>query len=232
MHSDELLNKAGITLQVDVPHIAIIDDDAGVRHSTGMLLETKNWRFSEFERASDFLAYPNPGDFNVLVIDVRIPNKSGIELFNELLELSTKNHTYLPPALFLSGHGDIPMAVKLLHQGALNFLEKPANHRTLLDAISAAIDNDKTARQTFLDQYSLIEEIAELTLRERQVLSEIVQGFLSKQIATNLNISTKTVEAHRLRICQKFNIRTSMELAAKLREVPNSLWQVDTNSKK
>lgn len=232
MNSDAIAIKAGFLPNSGPPHVAIIDDDPGVRHSTGMLLETKRWKFSAFERANDFLESVRPSDFNCLIIDVRIPIKNGIELFNELHTNAIKNHTYLPPAVFISGHGDIPMAVKLMHQGAADFLEKPVNHRTLLDAISAAIENDSIARDVFLAQYELIEEIAQLTYREREVLSEIVSGFLSKQIAEHLHISTKTVEGHRLRICQKFNTRTSMELAAKLRDIPASLWQVETKPAK
>jgi len=212
-------------ISISNPHIAIIDDDAGVRHSLGMLLETKNWTYGEFERSGDFLNNAHPIDFNCLLIDVRIPDMSGLELFEELHRRAKNDHHYLPPVLFLSGHGDIPMVVKALRQGASDFLEKPADHRTLIDAIQRAVIHDKTARATFNAQHQLIQEIAELTLREREVLTEIVAGYLSKQIAEHLNISTKTVEAHRLRICQKFNIRTSMELAAKLRDVSPSLWQ-------
>lgn len=206
--------------------IAIIDDDPGVRSSLGMLLETRNWNFQEFERAIDFLDGANPADFNCMVIDVRIPDMSGLELFEELNRRARSDHTYLPPALFLSAHGDIPMVVRALKQGAADFLEKPADHRTLLDAIGRAIAADSKARETHGSRAQLLQEIADLTAREREVLTEIVGGYLSKQIADHLDISTKTVEAHRLRICQKFNVRTSMELAAKLRDIPPSLWQI------
>lgn len=207
------------------PRVAIIDDDPGVRGSLGMLLETRGWSCTEFERAGDFLDAADPGQFNCLVIDVRIPGMSGLELFEELNRRNRSAHGYLPPVLFLSGHGDIPMVVRTLQQGAADFLEKPADHRSLLDAIAKAIASDKTARAAHHAKLKLIREISELTLREREVLTEIVGGYLSKQIAEHLDISTKTVEAHRLRICQKFNVRTSMELAAKLRDVAPSLWQ-------
>jgi two-component system, LuxR family, response regulator DctR len=207
------------------PHIAIIDDDGGVRHSMGMLLETRKWTYTEFERAGDFLQNATPGDFNCLLIDVRIPDMSGLELYEELLRRAKKRPRYIPPAIFLTGHGDIPMAVKALKQGACDFLEKPVNHRSLLDAISRAIDIDSNTRPIYQSQSELLNEIAELTQRERQVLTEIVAGYLSKQIAAHLDISTKTVEAHRLRICQKFKIRTSMELAAKLRAISPSWWE-------
>jgi two-component system response regulator DctR len=224
MNYDAVVAKIGFLPISLTPHIAIIDDDPGVRNSTGMLLETKKWQYSEFERADDFLNTARPSDYNVLLLDVRIPNKTGIELFNELLAKAKKDHTYLPPVIFISGHGDIPMAVQLMYKGAVDFLEKPVNHRTLTDAIASAIENDSIHRDTFVAQYELLEEINKLTGREREVLSEIIGGFLSKQIGEHLKISTKTVEGHRLRICQKFSTRTSMELAAKLRDIPASHW--------
>ncbi|HEX6704444.1 MAG TPA: response regulator [Albitalea sp.] len=208
------------------PHVAIIDDDPAVRRSLGMLLDTRGWTSQQFERAGDFLDDPPPSRFNCLVIDVRIPGMSGLELFEELSRRTRSKQAYLPPVLFLSGHGDIPMVVQALKQGASDFLEKPADPRTLLDAVGKALAADRRARSDHESRESLLQEIAELTPREREVLTEMVAGFLSKQIADHLRISTKTVEAHRLRICHKFNVRTGMELAAKLREVPPSLWQM------
>lgn len=211
--------------RISTPHIAIIDDDISVRRSTGMLLETRSWSSTEFERASDFLELARPADFNCLLVDIRIPGMSGLELFEELNRRVRKHAEYLPPVLFLSGHGDIPLVVRALKQGAADFLEKPVDHRTLLDAIAKAIAADQLQRASYQAQASLGTQIAELTAREREVLSEIVQGYLSKQIASHLNISTKTVETHRLHICQKFHVHTSMELVAKLRDVAPSLWQ-------
>jgi two-component system response regulator DctR len=219
------MTKKTTASAIATSQIAIIDDDPGVRSSLGMLLETRNWAYREFERAIDFLDGANPADFNCMVIDVRIPDMSGLELFEELNRRARSDHAYLPPALFLSAHGDIPMVVRALKQGAADFLEKPADHRTLLDAIGRAINADNKARETHGSRAQLLQEIGDLTAREREVLTEIVGGYLSKQIADHLDISTKTVEAHRLRICQKFNVRTSMELAAKLRDIPPSLWQ-------
>lgn len=209
----------------NAPHIAIIDDDPSVRSSLVMLLETRYWQTTEFERAQDFLESANPLAFNCLLVDVRIPGINGLELFDELIRRSKFNSSYLPPVIFLSGHGDIPLVVRVLKQGAVDFLEKPADHRSLIDAITRAINTDKKARADFLGQADILKEIAELTQRERMVLTEIVAGYLGKQIADHLSISPKTVEAHRLHICQKLNVRTSMELAAKLRDIPPSLWQ-------
>ncbi|MBC3830179.1 response regulator transcription factor [Undibacterium amnicola] len=205
--------------------IAIIDDDPSVRNSLVMLLETRHWQTTEFERAQDFLDQADPVDFNCLLVDVRIPGTNGLELFDELIRRSKLHSSYLPPVIFLSGHGDIPLVVRVLKQGAVDFLEKPADHRSLLDAISRAIVSDEKARAGHQGQAGLLKEIAELTQRERMVLTEIVAGYLGKQIADHLSISPKTVEAHRLHICQKLNVRTSMELVAKLRDIPPSLWQ-------
>ena len=229
MMSTDKTNLASLQSQADVrnkaPQIAIIDDDPSVRGSLVMLLETRDWGTSEFERAKDFLDNVAPEQFNCLLIDVRIPETNGLELFDELIRRSKLNNRYLPPVIFLSGHGDIPLVVRVLKQGAVDFLEKPADHRSLLDAISRALVTDHAARSNYLTQADLLKEIAELTQRERMVLTESVAGYLGKQIADHLAISPKTVEAHRLHICQKLNVRTSMELAAKLRDIPPSLWQ-------
>ncbi|NRF71559.1 response regulator transcription factor [Aquincola sp. S2] len=207
------------------PLIAIVDDDPAVRRSLAMLLDTRGWAAREFERAADLLAAPDIGVFACLLLDVRIPGMSGLELFDELRRRVRDTARYLPPVLFLTGHGDIPMVVQALKQGAADFLEKPADPRSLLDAIGRAIAADRDARAAFASKAALLRDIAALTPREREVLTELVGGYLSKQIADHLQISTKTVEAHRLRICHKFNVRTGMELAAKLRDVPASAWQ-------
>jgi two-component system response regulator DctR len=205
--------------------IALIDDDPAVRRSHAMLLDTRGWACVEFERAQDFLDDPRPERFNCLVLDVRIPGMSGLELFDALARRAQRALGYLPPVLFLTGHGDIPMVVQALKQGAADFLEKPTDPRTMIDAVGRALAADREARRTHEARAGLVASINELTPREREVLGEMIEGYLSKQIATHLNISTKTVEAHRLRIYQKFNVHTSMELAARLREVPPSLWR-------
>lgn len=207
------------------PLIAIIDDDASVRSSLSLLLETRGWQSQEFERALDFLDHAQVAQFQCLLVDVRIPEMNGLELFDELQRRCKQQHLYLPPVIFLSGHGDIPLVVRVLKQGAVDFLEKPADHRSLIDAISRAIQSDHSARLAFETQAEILREIADLTQRERMVLTEVVAGYLGKQIADHLSISPKTVEAHRLHICQKLKVRTSMELAAKLRDIPPSLWQ-------
>lgn len=210
--------------------IAVVDDDPAVRHSLGLLLDTRHWEATLYERAADLLAAGPPEQFHCLVLDVRIPAMSGLELFDELRRRTQQAQRYLPPVLFLTGHGDIPMVVQALKQGASDFLEKPADPRSFLDAVGRALATDRSARQQHAAQAPLRREIAELTPRERDVLREMLGGYLSKQIADHLDISTKTVEAHRLRICHKFGVRTGMELAAKLRELPPALWMDDRSA--
>ncbi|MFO1336784.1 MAG: response regulator [Burkholderiaceae bacterium] len=205
--------------------IALIDDDPAVRRSLAMLLDTRGWASAEFERAQDFLDEPGPERFGCLVLDVRIPGMSGLELYDALTRRAQRTLGYLPPVLFLTGHGDIPMVVQALKQGAADFLEKPADPRSLVDAVGRALATDREARRAHEARAGLVASIQELTPREREVLGEMIEGYLSKQIAAHLDISTKTVEAHRLRIYQKFNVHTSMELAARLRDLPPSLWQ-------
>ncbi|MBT9598107.1 MAG: response regulator transcription factor [Vitreoscilla sp.] len=205
--------------------IALIDDDPAVRCSLAMLLETRGWAALEFERAQDFLDNQHPERFHCLIVDVRIPGMSGLELFDLLSRQAQRELSYLPPVLFLTGHGDIPMVVQALKQGAADFLEKPADPRTLLDAVGRALATDREARRLHESRADLLSAIGELTRREREVLGEMISGYLSKQIADHLSISTKTVEAHRLRIYQKFNVHSNMELAARLREVPRAIWQ-------
>src|SRR5438128_2521772 len=117
------------TFSHDAPtaRIAIVDDDPAVRRSLAMLLDTRGWSGVEYERAADLLAEGRAGAFNCLVIDVRIPGMSGLELFEELVRGSGGGRRYLPPTLFLTGHGDIPMVVEALKRGATDFLEKPAD---------------------------------------------------------------------------------------------------------
>jgi two-component system response regulator DctR len=207
----------------DSLNVAIIDDDPGVSRSLSMLLETRNWVSECFERPGDFLLMGDFSHFHCLIIDVRMPEMSGLELFEELRRRTRNTQSYLPPVIFLSGHGDIPMVVHALKQGATDFLEKPVDYRVLLDTIGKTLQVDRAARSEHGLQAKLLSNFAELTRREREVLTEILNGYLNKQIADHLNVTTKTVEAHRMRICQKFNVRTGMELAAKLREVSPDL---------
>lgn len=198
--------------------IAIIDDDRSVRSSLGMLLETHGWSSVEFERASDFLMLANPKDFHCIIIDFRMPGMSGVELLDEIQRRYVGNGYYVPPVIFLSGHGEVSVVVRTLKLGASDFLEKPVEPLILIDTVTKALKDDSIAREEHHKKTGISEKLSDLTAREREVLVEILKGYLSKQIAEHLNISTKTVETHRLHICQKFNVHTTMELASILRD--------------
>ncbi|SMC24725.1 two component transcriptional regulator, LuxR family [Andreprevotia lacus DSM 23236] len=194
--------------------IAIIDDDVAVRDSLSMLFETRHWPSLGFESAEDFLSAGNPADFGCLVVDIRMTGMSGLELFAEL-----KSASYLPPVLFLTGHGDVPMAVAAIKDGAADFLEKPFDHRLLVGKVEQYLETDRIERGDWEVRQHLTERLSSLTPRERDVLRELLIGRLNKQIADVLDISIKTVEVHRARIYSKLRVRSGVELAALLRDV-------------
>ncbi|KAF0814391.1 Response regulator protein TodT [Andreprevotia sp. IGB-42] len=194
--------------------IAIIDDDIAVRDSLAMLFETRHWPSLGFESAEDFLGAANPADFGCLVVDVRMTGMTGLELFAEL-----KTASYLPPVLFLTGHGDVPMAVAAIKDGAADFLEKPFDHRVLVSKVEQYLETDRIERGDWEVRQHLAERLSSLTPRERDVLRELLVGRLNKQIADVLDISIKTVEVHRARIYSKLRVRSGVELAALLRDV-------------
>ena len=206
--------------------IALIDDDPSVRRSLAMLLDTRGWASVEFERAQDFLDDPQPERFGCLVLDVRIPAISGLELFDTLTRRAQRTLAYLPPVLFLTGHGDIPMVVQALKQGAADFLEKPADPRTLVDAVGRALASDREARRVHEGRAGLVASINELTPREREVMALVVSGLLNKQVGGELGISEITVKAHRGQVMRKMKAESLPDLvtmAARLglRSVPH-----------
>ncbi|WP_035055304.1 response regulator transcription factor [Andreprevotia chitinilytica] len=198
--------------------IAIIDDDIAVRDSLSMLFETRHWPSLGFDSAEAFLGAANVADFGCLIVDIRMTGMTGLELYGEL-----KGASYLPPVLFLTGHGDVPMAVAAIKDGAADFLEKPCDHRVLVAKVEQYLDADQTARGDWEVRQHLAERLASLTPRERDVLRELLVGRLNKQIADVLDISIKTVEVHRARIYSKLKVRSGVELAALLRDVD---WDV------
>ncbi|MBM3116267.1 response regulator transcription factor [Jeongeupia naejangsanensis] len=195
--------------------IAIIDDDIAVRDALSLLFETREWPSAGFESAEHFLSAANVADYACLIIDVRMTGMTGLELFAEL-----QDAPYLPPVIFLTGHGDVPMAVSAVKGGASDFLEKPYDHKVLLAKVEEYLQRDLTARSSWETRQTLSERLTSLTPREREVLRELLAGKLNKQIADALSISIKTVEVHRARIYAKLRVRSAVELAAQLKAVP------------
>ena len=187
--------------------IHVVDDDEAMRDSMSWLLEGEGYKFACYNSAASFLAARNAHMRGCLVLDVRMPEMSGLELHEKLEALGSQL-----PIIFVTGHGDVPMAVGALQRGACDFIEKPFNNEDLLTRIRRALelDNQRSARQQ--RDSAISNRLEKLTQREREVMQLVVTGKLNKQIADSLDISMKTVEAHRARVMEKMGVRTLAEL--------------------
>jgi len=187
--------------------IFVVDDDEAMRDSMSWLLEGEGYRVACFASAADFLAARHDDMRGCIVLDVRMPEMSGLELHEKLDTLGSRL-----PIIFVTGHGDVPMAVAALQRGACDFIEKPFHNADLLLRIERALelDNDIAARRQRND--AVTHRLNQLTQREREVMQLVVTGKLNKQIADQLDISMKTVEAHRARVMEKMGVKTLAEL--------------------
>jgi FixJ family two-component response regulator len=187
--------------------VYVVDDDEAVRDSLQWLLEGKDYRVRCFDSAESFLSRFDPREVACLIVDIRMGGMTGLELQNRLLE----SHSPLP-IVFITGHGDVPMAVDTMKKGAMDFIQKPFKEDQLVDLVERMLEH---ARETFSGQQQAASRdalLSKLTLRESQVLERIVAGRLNKQIADDLGISIKTVEAHRANIMEKLNANTVADL--------------------
>lgn len=189
------------------PLVCVIDDDEMVRESLRQLLEALGMSCSAFADCRDFLDSPALTRCECLILDVRMPGISGIMLQEMLLERAA----YLP-IIFISGHGDIPLAVEAMRKGAVDFMQKPFNEQLLLDRVQKAIALCQARRQAARQQHDVDNRLAALTPREREVLDGILAGLPNKRIASQLDISIKTVEQHRARAMGKLGARSLADL--------------------
>jgi len=187
--------------------VFVIDDDPSLRRSTGLLIEVAGFSVQTFGSAEEFLRGRRPDLPGCLVLDVRLPHLSGLELQQEL----SKAGVHIP-IIFMTGHGDIPMTVQAMKAGAIEFLTKPFREQDLLDAIHRAIDSDRTARLERAKLTGLRERYELLTPREREVMAHVVSGLLNKQIAGELGTTEKTVKVHRGHIMQKMQAKSLADL--------------------
>src|SRR5437667_5167158 len=165
----------------DVPTVFIVDDDRDVRESLQELLESVGLHSKSFGTAQEFLLSPRSDGPSCLILDVRLPGISGLDLQHEL-----KRGKVSIPIIFLTAHADVPMSVKAMKSGAVEFLTKPFRHQDLLDAIHQALDRDRVVRQEESERAELRRRWESLTAREREVMNLVVSGMLSKQIASEL----------------------------------------------
>jgi len=187
--------------------VHIVDDDAAVRDSLSLLLRTVGLPSRTYASADEFLVAYMPEEVSCLVADIRMPGLSGLELQQELLE----RHADVP-IIFITGHGDVPMAVNAMKSGALDFIQKPFRDQDLLDRIHHALQQAKAARNARLETTTIQERFSALTPREREVMDKVVSGCANKVIAMDLGVSQRTVELHRARVMQKIGVRSLAEL--------------------
>ena len=187
--------------------VYVVDDDEAVRDSLQWLLEGKDYRVRCFDSAESFLSRYDPREVACLIVDIRMEGMTGLELQNRLIE----SHSHLP-VVFITGHGDVPMAVDTMKKGAMDFIQKPFKEDQLVSLVERMLDRAREAFTTHQQAASRDALLSKLTSREAQVLERIVAGRLNKQIADDLGISIKTVEAHRANIMEKLGANTVADL--------------------
>jgi FixJ family two-component response regulator len=189
------------------PIVFIVDDDLSVRRSTERLVRSAGFNVQSFASAAAFLKSPRADGPACLVLDVRMPGLNGMDLQHQL----NQSGIHLP-IIFITGHGDIPMSVRAMKAGAVEFLTKPFRGRSLLDAIRAAIERDRTANKERSESGALRQHYDQLTPREREVMALVSDGLLNKQIASQLTTTERTVKFHRAHIMQKMNAKSLADL--------------------
>jgi FixJ family two-component response regulator len=202
----------------DIPTVFIIDDDRSMRQAVQDLVESVGLRAESFATGGEFLARERTTSPSCLVLDVRLPHMSGLDFQRQLTEIGIQI-----PVIFVTAHGDVPMSVRALKSGAVEFLTKPFRDQDLLDAIQQALQRDRATREQQAEILDVHKRYQTLTPREREVMALVVSGLLNKQIASEIGASEATVKIHRGNMMQKMHVGSLIELvrlADKLKLIP------------
>ena len=187
--------------------IYVVDDDDGMRRALSLLLTTVGYKTATFASPKDFLEKFQSETAGCLVLDIRMPGMSGLELQQHLNRMGS-----MLPVIFITGHGDVPMAVQAMKEGAFEFVQKPFRDQDLLDRINHALEQDKENRNTLARRADVLHRIESLTPREKQVMDLVVDGAANKVIAIDLGLSERTVEIHRAKVMDKMGARSVAHL--------------------
>lgn len=196
------------------PTVYIVDDDSGVRSSIRVLLKSVGLPATTFASAQEFLAAYQPSQPGCIVLDIRMPGMSGLELQEELNERGA-----VIPVIFITGHGDVPMAVEAMRHGAFDFLQKPFRDQDLIDRVQQALARDRETREALKEHDRIRARIASLTPREREVLELLTAGKANKMMAQDLGLSQRTVEIHRAHVMEKMGAKSVAQLVRMVMEL-------------
>ncbi len=191
----------------EAPIVYLVDDDDAVRDSLGMLFKSIGLKHEAYGSALDFLQRYDRSRHSCLVADIRMPGLTGLELQQRLNEQGAEI-----PIIFITGHGDVPMAVTAMKSGAVDFVQKPFRDQDLIDRINKALELDRERRKGRAEEDEIRGRIALLTPREKEVMQRVVQGHANKVIALDLGVSQRTVELHRARVMKKLKMRSVAEV--------------------
>jgi FixJ family two-component response regulator len=206
----------------DDPMVLVIDDDPDVREGLGAAFESVNLQSKAFGSAEEFLLSKLPERVSCLVLDVRLPGLNGLDLQTELAKAQIDI-----PIIFITGHGDIPMSVKAMKAGAVEFLTKPFREQDLLDAVRIALDRDRKRRELDKTTHDLRIRFGRLSAREREVMTLIAAGLMSRQVATEMGVSEVTVKAHKARIMKKLDAKSLADLVRMVDTLGRSRVRMD-----
>jgi FixJ family two-component response regulator len=191
----------------DMAYVYVVDDDPSVRKALERLLRSAGYNAMTFASAPEFLDFTCPDRPGCLILDIKMPELSGLELQDRLSEKGL-----FLPIIFITGHGTVPASVKAFKAGAMDFLQKPFQDRELLDAVSRGIEKHRCLRRAQKEMQTLRTRLVTLTPRERDVFSLVVTGMLNKQVAFDLGITEKTIKVHRARVMQKMGAQSLADL--------------------